>query len=150
MSTQESLAELFERELEKAKTELKAYSHEEALWETAADISNSAGNLFLHICGNLRHFIGAVLGDSGYIRRREDEFNLKQVKRADLLSELKTTKQMIKEVVPNLTEDQLDETYPINVLGKEMSTRFFLLHLYGHLNYHLGQINYHRRLIDKA
>lgn len=149
MSTQTSLAELFERDLERALEELKAYSKEEHLWIVDEEIKNTAGNLFLHICGNLRHFIGSVLGNSGYIRRRDDEFNLRGVKRAEIQAELKTTRKMLKEVIPSLTDEQLDETFPINVFGKEMTTRFFLMHLYGHLNYHLGQINYHRRLLDK-
>jgi len=149
MSTQSSLAELFERDLTKALEELKAYAKEENLWLVEGEITNTAGNLFLHICGNLRHFIGSVLGDSGYIRRREDEFGLKNVKRSEIQAELKTTRKMLSEVLPSLSEEQLDSPFPINVFGKEMTTRFFLIHLYGHLNYHLGQINYHRRLLDK-
>lgn len=148
--TQESLAELFIRDIDRAMIALKAYSNEETLWLKDHEIPNSAGNLFLHICGNLRHFIGAVLGESGYIRRRDDEFNLTGVKRSELLAELKTTKKMLKEVLPNLSDTDLDESFPIKVFDKEMSTRYFLLHLYGHLNYHLGQINYHRRLLDKS
>lgn len=150
MNTQETLKELFDRELSKAIEELKAYHKEEHLWIVSAEINNSAGNLFLHLCGNLRHFIGSVLGDSGYIRRRDDEFGLKDVKRSELLSELKTTRKMLKEVLPSLTDEQLSETYPINVFGHEMTTGYFLTHLYGHLNYHLGQINYHRRLLDQG
>jgi uncharacterized damage-inducible protein DinB len=148
MSTQEALTALFERDLDRAIAELKAYQKESNLWIINGEISNSAGNLLLHICGNLRHFIGSTLGDSGYIRRRDDEFNLKEVKKSEILAELKTTKKMIKQVLPQLTEEQMDSIYPINVFKKEMTTRFFLLHLNGHLNYHLGQINYHRRLLD--
>lgn len=147
MSIQVTLGELFARDLDKAIEELKAYTKEEQLWMVKGEIANSGGNLLLHICGNLRHFIGSVLGDSGYIRRREDEFGLKGVKRSEIISELKTTKKMIKEVLSTLESDKLEETFPINVFGNEMTTEFFLMHLYGHLNYHLGQINYHRRLV---
>ena len=149
MSVQLDLKELFTRDLDQAISELKAYSKEEDLWIVKGEISNSAGNLLLHICGNLRHFIGSVLGKSGYIRRREDEFNLKDVKKSEILAELKTTKKAVGEVLKDLTEDSLQETYPINVFGKEMTTQYFLIHLYGHLNYHLGQVNYHRRLLNK-
>lgn len=147
MSIQVTLGELFARDLDKAIEELKAYTKEEQLWMVKGEIANSGGNLLLHICGNLRHFIGSVLGDSGYLRRREDEFGLKDVKRSEIISELKTTKKMIKEVLSTLESDKLEETFPINVFGNEMTTEFFLMHLYGHLNYHLGQINYHRRLV---
>lgn len=148
MSVQEDLKQLFDRDLKQALSELKAYKKEENLWKLSGEISNTAGNLLLHICGNLRHFIGSTLGNSGYIRRRDDEFNLKEVKRSDLVAELKTTKKVVNEVLEELTNDQLNEIYPINVFGKEMTTQFFLIHLHGHLTYHLGQVNYHRRLLD--
>jgi uncharacterized damage-inducible protein DinB len=149
MTVQEDLKQLFDRDLKQALAELKAYQKEENLWKLSGEISNTAGNLLLHICGNLRHFIGSTLGNSGYIRRREEEFNLKDVRRKDLEAELKSTKMVVSEVLGELTDDQLQESYPINVFGKEMTTQFFLIHLHGHLTYHLGQVNYHRRLIDK-
>lgn len=149
MSIQENLKTLFERDLDRTIAELKAYSKEEKLWLVDGEITNSGGNLLLHLCGNLRHFIGSVLGKSGYIRRRDDEFNLKHVKRSEILQELKTTKKVVLEVISELSDESLQEIFPINVFGKEMTTQFFLIHLYGHLNYHLGQINYHRRLLDK-
>lgn len=149
MSVQLELKELFERDIDRAIAELKAYKKEEDLWLLSGEISNTAGNLFLHICGNLRHFIGSVLGKSGYIRRREDEFGLKDVKKSEIIAELKTTKKVVGEVLAELSDEALHETFPINVFGKEMSTEFFLIHLYGHLNYHLGQVNYHRRLLSE-
>ena len=100
---------------------------------------------FCTSCGNLQHFIGAVLGNTGYVRKREDEFNLKALKRSVLEQELKTTQNMLNEVLPELSDEQLATTYPINVFGHEMTTGFFLLHLNGHFNYHLGQINYHEK-----
>lgn len=145
----ESLSQLYERDLDKLLQELKAYKNEENLWLIDGEIANSGGNLVLHLCGNLRHFIGAMLGGSSYIRQRDDEFALKDVKRSELVSQIKQTKKSVLETLAELPEEKLDEFYPVNVLGKEMTTLFFLQHLYGHLNYHLGQINYHRRLFDK-
>lgn len=106
--TQEVLAQLFIRDIDKTIEELKAYTDEETLWLKESDIKNSAGNLILHICGNLRHFVGAVLGNSGYIRRRDDEFNLTGIKRSELLSELKGTRKMLEEVIPIITDEVLD------------------------------------------
>lgn len=145
----ESLSQLYERDLDKLLQELKAYKNEENLWLIDGEIANSGGNLVLHLCGNLRHFIGAMLGGSSYIRQRDDEFALKDVKRYELVSQINQTKKSVLETLAELPEEKLDEIYPVNVLGKEMTTLFFLHHLYGHLNYHLGQINYHRRLFDK-
>lgn len=144
----QSLTELYERDLDKVLSELKAYNKEENLWKVSGEITNSGGNLVLHICGNLRHFIGSMLGGSGYIRQRDDEFGLKDVKKSEMIDQIKATKKIVSETLSNLTEEQMAENFPFNVFGKEMTTIFFLHHLYGHLSYHLGQINYHRRLLD--
>ena len=137
----ESLHGLYERDLNKLLAEVKAYNKEENLWKVEGEITNPGGNLALHLCGNLRHFIAAMLGGSGYIRQRDDEFNTKDLKKSELIDEIKTTKKVVLETIKGLTNEQLEENYPVNVFGKEMTTIFFLNHLYGHLNYH-------RRLLD--
>ena len=144
-----ALHELFKRDLDKLINEVKAYEKEEHLWKVDGNISNSAGNLTLHIAGNLKHFIGAILGNSSYIRKRDEEFERKDVKRTELLEEIKETKKVVLATLEDLTENDLEALYPVNHLKKEMTTLFFLQHLYGHLHYHLGQINYHRRLLDQ-
>lgn len=144
----QSLYDLYERDLDKVLSELKAYNKEENLWKVSGEITNSGGNLILHICGNLRHFIGSMLGGSGYIRQRDDEFNLKDVKKSEMVDQIKETKKIVLETIANLTDEQLATNFPVNVFGKEMTSVFFIQHLYGHLNYHLGQVNYHRRLLD--
>ncbi len=141
--------QLFQRDLKKLKTEITSYKDEKKIWEVSAEIKNSAGNLCLHICGNLQHFIGAVLGNSGYVRDRDSEFSRKNVPVEELIKEIDKTLEIVTETIRNFEEEKLIEIYPINVFGKEMTTGFFLAHLTTHLNYHLGQINYHRRLIDK-
>jgi uncharacterized damage-inducible protein DinB len=145
---QEILSKLFERDLEKLKTEITSYKDESKMWEVNGEIKNSAGNLCLHICGNLKHFIGATLGNSGYIRNREAEFNSKNIPVEEMQKEIDKTIIIIKKTLNELDEKRLKEIYPINVFGKEMTRGFFLAHLTTHLNYHLGQINYHRRLLD--
>ncbi|WP_420386476.1 DinB family protein [Roseivirga sp.] len=145
----QSLSDLFERDLDRLLQEVKAYKKEENLWILEGEIANTAGNLALHLCGNLRHFIGAMLGGSSYIRQRDDEFGLKDVKRSELISQIKETKKSVLDTLAELPEEKLDEIYPVNVFGKEMTILFFLIHLQSHLNYHLGQLNYHRRLLDQ-
>ncbi|OGU34324.1 MAG: DinB superfamily protein [Ignavibacteria bacterium GWB2_35_6b] len=142
------LLELFERDLNKLKTEISSYKNENNLWLIEKSISNSAGNLCLHLLGNLNHFIGAVLGSSGYIREREKEFSDKNIPREKLISEIEKLLEIIKQTVGKLNQEDFEKTYPINVFQKEMTAGFFMIHLATHLNYHLGQINYHRRLID--
>ncbi|PIQ50058.1 MAG: DinB superfamily protein [Cytophagales bacterium CG12_big_fil_rev_8_21_14_0_65_40_12] len=146
----ESIAELLERDLNRLSNEIEAYKNEENLWLVDGEITNSAGNLALHLCGNLQHFIGAVIGKSGYERNREFEFSGKDVPREALLKDIETTKDIVHQTLLRIPESTLNYPYPIRVFGdKDMSTVFFLVHLQGHLNYHLGQINYHRRLLDK-
>lgn len=144
----ESLIPLFEKSLYQLEQEITAYPNDDALWETEMDIKNSGGNLCLHLLGNLQHFIGAILGDTGYVRKREAEFTDKNIDIEDLLSELRHTQEIVVETLKNLSSYDLEKTYPIPVFGYDMKTEYFLIHLHSHLNYHLGQINYHRRLID--
>jgi uncharacterized damage-inducible protein DinB len=139
---------LFLRDLEKLKIEITSYKDEKKMWEVSGNIKNSSGNLCLHICGNLQHFIGATLGNSGYVRKRDLEFSKKNVPVSEMVKEIEKTLEVVEQTLSELNEEKLDEIYPINVFGKEMTTGFFLTHLTTHLSYHLGQINYQRRLLD--
>jgi hypothetical protein len=141
----EILINLFERDLSRLEDEIAAYDTEEAIWRVPEGIKNSAGNLCLHLCGNLQHFIGAVLGQTGYVRNRELEFSDKNVPRQELLALVGVTRRVVLTVIVGLSPETLAKQYPEPVMG-EIATDRFLVHLYGHLNYHLGQINYHRRL----
>ena len=144
----ESLKTLFNRDLNKLKIEIESYQNENAIWVIDKNISNSAGNLCLHLMGNINTYIGARLGNTGYIRNRPLEFSLKDIPSAELISKIENTILMVNEVFDSLTETDLEVIYPEIVFEKEMTTGFFLIHLATHLSYHLGQINYHRRLLD--
>ena len=141
------LAELYERDLEKLRTEIESYENEEDLWKTGEGISNSAGNLCQHLTGNLQHFFGAVLGGTGYVRDRDAEFASKGTTRADLLADIDAAKKSVKETLEKLSDEDFAKPYPIEVFGHPMTTGYFLTHLTTHFNYHLGQVNYHRRLV---
>ena len=143
-----SLIELFIRDLNKLNDEILAYPDEYSLWQVDARIKNSGGNLAIHIIGNLNHFIGTHLGSTNYIRQRDKEFNDKNVPRELIVDQIKGIKNILNDVLSSLNNEVLRRNYPIEVFGKPMSTEYFLIHLYGHLNYHLGQINYHRRLLS--
>jgi len=144
----DSLKKLFDRDLDKLKNELSNYKDESSLWVVKKNISNSAGNLAMHITGNLNHFIGGILGESGYERDREAEFSLKDVPVNDLLQNIDDVKTTIYNTLEGISEEELSQNFPVNVFGYEMTTLFFLIHLHSHLTYHVGQINYHRRLIE--
>lgn len=143
----ESLQNILNRDLEKLASELLLYPDEGSIWRIQESIKNPAGNLCLHLCGNLQYYIGTVLGKTNYTRDRDNEFAAKNIPRALLISEIGAAKKAIEDTLPTLTAEQLESNYPIEVLGKPMTTLFFLIHLSSHLSYHLGQVNYHRRLL---
>ena len=144
----DTLKKLIIRDLEKLKLEIAAYQTEAKLWYIEQSIANSAGNLCLHLVGNLNAYIGAEFGQTGYVRNRADEFALKDVPRAELLDKIEKTIIMIEVTFDIITEDQLNEKYPGEIILKDATTGYFFVHLAMHLSYHLGQINYHRRLLD--
>ncbi len=147
--TTQSLQTIFDRDLNTLKKELLSYENEADLWTVQGNVTNSAGTLFLHICGNLKHFIGAELGATGYIRERDKEFSDRNVSRADIEQNIEETIAVVHKTLENLDPARLAEDFPERVLqGKPVNTELFLLHLSGHLMYHLGQINYHRRLLE--
>jgi len=146
----ETLLALFNRDLNKLKTEISLYRDEKNIWLVDKNIANSAGNLCLHLVGNLNTFIGAVIGKTNYIRNRDLEFSQKDIPRAELISKIKATIVVVNNAMNNLTDETLREEYPILVFEKKTSTEYFLVHLTTHLAYHLGQINYHRRLLDSV
>lgn len=143
----ENLAEFFERDLRKLIEEIGLYKDEDALWMTKEGISNSAGNLCLHLIGNLNHFIGALLGHTGYVRHRDDEFALKNIPRQDLVINIENCILTVKNTLAKLATEDLEKDFPLEKHGKTVSNMHMLIHLLTHVSYHLGQINYHRRLI---
>lgn len=144
----QTLKTLFNRDLDKLKFEIESYEFEKQIWTIDKNISNSAGNLCLHLIGNLNTYIGAEIGKTGYVRNRPLEFSLKDIPKLELIQKVEDTISVINKVLGNLTEADLETIYPQIVFEKEMTTGFFLIHLSTHLAYHLGQINYHRRLLD--
>jgi len=144
----EIITSLFERDINKLIEELMLYKNEETIWKIKEGITNSGGNLTLHLLGNLNHFIGATLGNTGYIRERDKEFSLKNVPRRQLVEDLKKVNEIVKDTLMRLSDGDLEKDFPVPLNDKTLSTSFVLLHLLMHLSYHLGQVNYHRRLIS--
>ena len=141
------LAALLRRDLTKLCQQVKAFTDEAQLWQVLPGVENSAGNLAMHLEGNLREYIGRQLGGLEYVRNRPVEFAGKDVPRAALISRLENLAETIPGVVEALSDDALAQTFPEKVLGPELSSRQFIIHLHGHLNYHLGQIDYLRRIL---
>ena len=142
----ESVAALMARELDTLRREISAYPDEASVWRTHADAPNSGGVLARHLCGNLQHFVGAVLGGTGYQRDRDAEFSGPPTARAELLADIVRTKASVAAALARVTPMQLAATYPATLAGRRVETGDLLVHLTAHLAYHLGQVDYHRRI----
>jgi len=150
MSITNELAALFRRDLAKFAKQIESFPTDELLWQTLPGVINPAGNLALHIEGNLSEFVGRQLGGLPYQRNRDLEFSSKLGSRADLIARLAKLSESIPAVIEALNADELEKEYPQVVLDRSMSSGEFLIHLYGHLNWHLGQLDYLRRMITAA
>lgn len=144
-----TLKTLFKRDLDKLSQEISSYKNEKNIWLTEEGINNSAGNLCLHLLGNLNTYIGAVIGKTGYIRNRDLEFSLKDITRQELLDGISQVTRIVDNTLDTTREEDLEQEYPLLVFDAKTSTGYYLVHLAVHLGYHLGQINYHRRMLDK-
>jgi uncharacterized damage-inducible protein DinB len=143
------LQELFTRDLRKLHDEIGAYYSEEKMWSVEKGIANSAGNLCLHLIGNLNTYIGKELGGTPYERNRPLEFSQRNVPKKILLQQINHTLRVVSESLANLDEKSLSNEYPVLIFDRMKSVRHTLIHLATHLTWHLGQINYHRRLLDQ-
>ena len=139
---------LFSRDLNKLKKEVASYQNETNIWRIENSIANSGGNLCLHLIGNLKTYIGAELGKINYTRNRDLEFSLKNISKAALIEKIEETIAIVDQSLDTLTDEDLKNEYPSLVFESKTSTEYFMIHLIAHLSYHLGQINYHRRLLD--
>jgi uncharacterized damage-inducible protein DinB len=142
-----AVAAILDRDLRALRREVEAYPDEAQLWEHPAGISNAAGTLALHLAGNLRHYFGAVLGGTGYVRDRPAEFARRGVSRASLLDEIEAAREAIRAAAPRVTDAMLASDFPEPVGGARVQAGEYLVHLVAHFAYHLGQIDYHRRVV---
>jgi len=138
---------LLRRDLRCLAREVALFPDDLTLWHTVPGIANSAGNLALHVAGNLQHFVGAVLGGSGYVRQREQEFAQRKGTRAEVAAALEAALAEVERTLAVLEPAALGAAFPVSVAGVQPPTGRFLLHLAAHLAFHLGQVGYLRRAL---
>lgn len=138
---------LLTRELESFAREIELFPDDEAPWRTLPGVSNSAGVLARHVSGNLRHYVGKVLGGNAYVRDRDAEFAARAGTRAELARELRETAAIVAEALPRVEQRVLAAPYPEPVGGVTVGCDRFLIHLCAHLALHLGQAGYVRRAV---
>ena len=146
MSEVADLRRMLLRELQTFKQEVQLFPDSAMLWTTLPGVTNSAGNLALHAAGNLRHFVGAVLGKTGYVRNRDAEFKSRDLDRVTVLAELDAAIAEVGATFERLDPAALALPYPQPVGGITVTTGRFLIHLAVHLGFHLGQAGYLRRM----
>ena len=144
-----TIAGFLTRDINQVKLELELYENEKTIWKIENGIANSAGNLCLHLIGNLNGFICAGIGKSGYIRNRSLEFSDKNIPRSELIHQLNSTRDCVSSSLALISDDVLENDFPVQPFDEKYAFGKMLIHLATHLNYHLGQINYHRRLLDE-
>jgi hypothetical protein len=144
----EATTKQFRLSLESLKKEIESYKDESDIWLVRGSIKNSAGTLAIHLCGNLRHNIGEVIGQKGYIRNRDAEFAVRNLSREEIISNIDHTTGMILPVLQNLDDSELTKPWPNDTYGPGETIGSVLIRVAIHFGYHLGQINYHRRLIE--
>jgi len=143
----QSVAAILDRDLRTLRREVEAYPDDRGLWQVVPGISNVAGTLVLHLAGNLQHYIGARLAQTGYVRDRPAEFARRDVPRSELLRQIEAGRTAVKAALTRPVELDLAAEYPEVVGGARVATGDYLVHLATHLAYHLGQIDYHRRVV---
>ena len=150
MALAQELAALFERDLTRLLQQFRAFTDEDPIWQCPNGMTNSPGNLALHLEGNLREYIGRLLGRIPYVRMRDQEFGTKGIHRTEIVRRLEEVRLLVPEIVAGLSDEHLDARFPEDVLGVPLPIRQFLIHLNGHLNYHLGQIDSMRRILTSG
>jgi len=144
----DELIKIYERDLDRLKDEVVSFQNEDNLWEIRGSILNSAGNLCLHLVGNLHTYIGKNIGGYTYVRNRDAEFSLKNVPREYLIQQITEVKEIVLSSLKSMEEEKLEEMHMEDALGYPMTNSYFLIHLAAHFSYHLGQINYIRRMLE--
>ncbi len=142
----EDFTKALTQKLTNLQNEIMAYDSDELFQKTPPGAPNSAEVLSKHIVGNLNWYIGAQLGGTGYERDRDAEFVPGVYTRETLYDSIAETKDMVTKVLGDLWNEDLTKIYPIPFKDHEITIHAMLLTLTSHLDYHLGQINYGRRI----
>ena len=142
-----AVGSILDRDLSALRREVEAYTDEAELWGPVPGTTNPAGTLVLHLAGNLQHFFGACLGRTGYLRNREAEFSRRDVPRAELLREIEAARSAVKAGLAKVSSSDLAAEFPEAVANTRLTTGEYLVHLVAHFAYHLGQVDYHRRVL---
>lgn len=142
------IANFYQRDIQKVIDEINLFNDDSNIWKTSGSTKNSSGNLVLHLVGGLNHLIGTTLANTNYVRNRNLEFEQKDIERVQLIEQLKELSFMIDKTINSISEEQLNNSFPIFFDKENATIKYVLIQLLLHINYHLGQINYLRRVLE--
>jgi hypothetical protein len=142
------LIDLYGKELDKLKNEINAYESDELIWKSVEGAPVTGGNLCLYIAGNLQHNIGAMIGDSGYIRNKEAELKAKNVSRERLMEEIENTRQIVVDTLEQVSKSELLKEFPTKDFEEPVTTEYYLVHLLNNVGFNLGQMHMHRKVVS--
>jgi hypothetical protein len=143
-----AIGSILSRDLDALRREVEAYPEGDELWRALPGVANPGGTLALHLAGNLQHYFGAHLAGTGYVRDRPAEFARRDLSRAELLREIEAARAAVKTALARLSPAQLTAEFPETIAGAKVTTGEYLVHLTTHFTYHLGQVDYHRRMVS--
>ena len=143
----QSVAAILDRDLRTLRREVEAYPDDRGPWQGVPGIPNVAGTLVLHLAGNLQHYIGARLAQTGYVRDRPAEFARRDVPRSELVRDIEAARTAVRAALSGVTQPDVTAEFPEAISGSRVTTGDYLVHLVTHFAYHLGQIDYHRRVV---
>ncbi|MEP7037647.1 MAG: DUF1572 family protein, partial [Acidobacteriota bacterium] len=83
-------------------------------------------------------------------RKRDEEFSTQNISRNELIERVKNTIEVVKNTINKLSDEDFEKTYPLQNSGESTKTNLEILKILTHFSYHLGQINYHRRMLQNG
>ena len=117
----------------------------EQIWQRPNEVSNSIGNLVLHLTGNVRQWILAGLGGEAFDRDRPTEFARREpLPAGEIGGRLRSTVEAACRVIRGLTADDLART--VSIQDYEISALAAVFHVVEHFSLHTGQIVYAAKL----
>jgi uncharacterized damage-inducible protein DinB len=120
---------------------------DDQIWMRNSPSENAPGNLVLHLCGNVRQWIGSYVGGLEDVRNRPEEFRTDiQMDRAALLAQLDETLALALDVLGRVPAGQLPERIPVQD-GQVKSVLEAIYHVVGHFQQHTGQIIFITKLL---
>jgi uncharacterized damage-inducible protein DinB len=111
-------------------------------WQKPFSFGNSFGHLVLHLTGNLNYYIGAQIGDTGYVRDRPREFADSSLPpKAETLKRLDEAVAMVLSTIRAQSTEDWSKEY--SGTGTEAKTRLELFMICAaHMQLHIGQMVY--------